>query len=184
MLKFKFNKDKNSKSFVFTRINIKSSSNNDDFFIFDNFFNHPKKDNFFKQIKRKIDNSKIGGLIYIFLFFLMLFMARATFRFLYYTSSITPDEYNIISISKSQQEAGYQPDDPDYLSITIKFEVDDEIVSSHLLYDRGDLNIIYKDWITYSTSYNSNIDIDIKNKIGTLYYNKKNPQKVIDNRFF
>lgn len=152
MLKFKFHKDKNSKSFVFTRINIKNSSNNyDDFSMFENFYKSPKKDNVFKKIKRKIDNSKIGGLIYIFLFFLMLFMARTTFRFLYYTSSITPDEYNIISISRAR----YQPDDPDYLCITIKFEVDGEIVSSDLLYDGSDLNIIYRDWIIYLTSYDS-----------------------------
>lgn len=182
MLKFKFHKDKNSKSFVFTRINIKNSSNNyDDFSMFENFYKSPKKDNVFKKIKRKIDNSKIGGLIYIFLFFLMMFVARATFRCLYYTSSIALDEYNIISID---QQAGDQMDGPKDLHITIKFEVDGEIVSSHLWYDGSDLNIIYRDWIIYFTSYDSNIDIDIKNKIGTLYYNKKNPQRVIDNRFF
>lgn len=186
MLKFKYNKDKNSKMFVFTRINKQSSSNNyDDFSKIDDFFKPEKeKESFFRKIKKKIDNSKIGGLIYIVLFFLILFMGYSTFRFFYYSSSITSDEYNIVKITRAQSDPTYSPYDPEYIRITIKFEVDGEIISSDLFYYGGNRDKIYKDWISYSTSYNSNIDIEIKNKLGTLYYNKKNPEKVVDNRFF
>lgn len=135
-------------------------------------------------IKKKIDNSKIGGLIYVALFCLILFIGVSIFRFFYYSSSITADEYNIVKITQAQSEPTYRPDDPEYIRITIKFEVNGESVSSELLYYGGNRDKIYKEWISYVTSYNSNIDIEIKNELGTLYYNKKNPKKVVDNRFF
>ena len=191
MIKFIFKKNKNSKSFSFVRMSEKTSSKSfDDIFEMEELFQpRKKKKSFLSNLKKQIDNSKIGGLIYIAVFVLVLFVGYATVRQIYYSESVTPEEYEVVELHQKRGRSSKGEIGREYLEIVIELKVEGQPVAATLYYEGGKKDIIYMDWCAYYAFYDSDKEDThsyleqydkVKEAIGTLHYNKKHPEKVVD----
>ena len=144
---------------------------------------------FLRSIKKQIDNSKIGGLIYIVVFVFVLFIGRTVFRFFYYSVSVIPEEYEVVELQQKRDRSRGGEIGNDYLKITVEFEREGKTVLATLYYDGAYCDVIYKDWCAYYAFYDSDKEDtysyleqydNVKEAIGTLHYNKKNPEKIVD----
>ena len=191
MKKFNFEKNKNSKTFSFVRMSEKTGSKTlDDISEIEKLF-QPKKEkkSFVRNIKKHIDNSKISGLIYIAIIAFVLFIGYAVTRILYYSESVMPEEYEVIALHQKRTQSRKGEIGRDYLKIIVEFEAEGNPVSTTLYYDGAYCDTIYKDWCAYYAFYDSDKEDtwsyleqydNVKEAIGTLHYNKKNPEKVVD----
>ena len=191
MIKFIFKKNKNSKTLSFVRMSEKTSSKAfDDISEIEELFQpRKKKKSFLSNLKKQIDNSKIGGLIYIAIFALVLFVGYATVRLLYYSESVTPEAYEVVELHQKRDRGRIGEIGREYLEIVVEFEAEGNPVVATLYYDGGNETVIYKDWCAYYAFYDSDKEDtysyleqydNVKEAIGTLHYNKRNPEKIVD----
>ncbi len=191
MIKLNFKMNKNSKIFSFARVVEKRSSKSfDDISEMEELFQpRKKKKSFLSNLKKQIDNSKIGGLIYIAVFVLVLFVGYATVRRIYYSESVTPEEYEVVELHQKRAQSRRGEIGRDYLKVIVEFEAEGDLVSTTLYYDGACCDAIYKDWCAYYAFYDSDKEDTysyleqyekVKKAIGVLHYNKKHPEKVVD----
>ena len=189
MIKLNFKMNKNSKIFSFVRVVEKTSSKSfDDISEMEELFQpRKKKKSFLSNLKKQIDNSKIGGLIYIAVFVLVLFVGYATVRRIYYSESVTPEEYEVVELDQKHNRTSDGSNDS--LEVIVEFEAEGNPVVATLYYKGGKKDRIYKDWCAYYAFYDSDKEDTysyleqyekVKKAIGVLHYNKKHPEKVVD----
>ena len=153
------------------------------------FQTRKEKNNFVCNIKKRIDNSKIGGLIYIAIIAFVLFIGHAATKKLYYSESVMPEEYDVVELHQKRDRSRKGESGREYLEIVVEFKAEGNPVSTTLYYDGTYCDAIYKDWCAYYAFYDSDKEDtysyleqydNVKEAIGTLHYNKKNPEKIVD----
>lgn len=143
----------------------------------------------FRSIKKRIDNSKVGGLIYIAIFALLLFLGYVAVRKLYYSESVRPAEYEVIELHQKRSMSRKGESGWEYLKIEVELKNEGQPVTATLIYEGGNRDVIYKDWCAFYAYYDSDKEEtysylehydNVKEALGTLHYNKKHPEKVVD----
>jgi len=157
MIKFNFMKNKKSRIFSFVRVVEKPSSKSfDEIFETEELFQPEKeKRSFVRNIKKRIDNSKIGGLIYIAIIAFVLFIGYVAIKKLYYSESVMPEEYEVIALHQKRAQSRKGEIGRDYLKNIVEFEAEGNPVSTTLYYDGAYCDTIYKDWCAYYAFYDS-----------------------------